>query len=1653
MMNNRTILLGALIQKLQIVFWVVLFLSPQIAFANTSLACPEIALPSVIGSKSAFRYIDVGCDTIVTIKPNYGVSGGKITGYEVYSIPYEPPFPFDAGTKIFIDQDDIWGNIIQLPFRFCFFEYTYDKAVVGANGLVSFNTSVANQPSGWCLEGKRNIPDKNFLGADGLNWGNAIYGVFEDIDPRKISLQGSGGSIRYGLLGTYPCRTLTISWNKVPNYSCYSGSKYWDSFQIVLYEGTNVIDVYVNHKSRCASWNLGRGIIGIQNKDCTKALAAPNRNTTDSWSADREAWRFVPTGNPVYTITYYEGMGVNGRILGRGDEITFNPTNIAAITARLQFTAANGETFDLRDTAVIVHTEVQKVTTNKTICESGSYDWRGQTYTESGIYTEGVGGSNGCYDKIYELNLTISNTVGKKEYKTICRGDNYYWNGKTYTNSGTFYDRKKDSSGCETIDTLILTVNDSYHFYELDTICEGETHTWHNNLYTQSGSYVASYQTKLGCDSIYHLDLKVANKYLFPTEAYLCEGKAYKWRGNTYKEAGIYTDSLVSSMGCDSIYQLTLLNSESYHIEEFDTICEGETYYWHGQNFITTGTYYDNLTSSKGCDSIHTLHLFVAKNFHFVEENGIRSNQEYEWRGRILTQPGQYYDSLKTTDGCDSIYQLNLARVPNYYYTRTDCICRGETLTWRGKQYSESGVYYDSLVSVIYGTDSIYQLHLTVIEVEYYEGSVTICKGETYAWRNQLYNQSGIYYDTIRTNNSRCLCDSVIYQLNLTVGEPFHDVTNASFCNGENYEWRGFQYTKPGVYYDEYTTILGCDSIYQLNLTQYQKYLFHQLDTICEGQSFHWREKIFTKTGIYWDSLQSINGCDSIYCLELTVAKPFIDEEYVTICDNEVYDWRGGVYKSQGIYYDSLKTYLGCDSIYILHLTVKPTYLTKEYATICENEEYVWRGNSYNRSDMYYDYYTTSDGCDSIFSLSLTVMPTYYHKETAYICGGESFIWNNKIYTQAGVYIDSLKSISGCDSVVELTLGIADNYFFEEEYSTCEGAVYSWHGQEISMSGIYWDSLKTIYGCDSIYKLSITFHPIYHFVTETTICQGEQYDWIDDYKDTLYMIDSVYYYQLSTCQECDSLYELRLRVLPTYNIIDTAFFCQGETFIWRNRPLTNQGIYHDSLQTIKNCDSIYTLYLIEHPSYHFSFFDTINEGEIYSWRNKEYTQSGTYYDSLTTMYGCDSISTLFLTVHPRYHFSTNDTICEGEQYMWQGKVYTKTGTYYATYQTIHGNDSIYELRLAVMPIYHSHTTDHYCSGSNFFWREQHLSLPGVYYDSLKTIYGCDSIFSLELKEAPTYDFYISDSICLGDTYSFGDEVFTEGGEFVVAYQTLNGCDSLYHISLYQQSFPAPQFPIDNICADDQFLYIVCKPLIDSNVLFFVSFNDVSKKNGFEDVEGILEEGVISISLPKNMDIEYLEPNTYGGTLTLLGDICKQQHIYEFSFDVLYPSSIVIQKFNDVLAVQNKKYNGGYIFTKFQWYADGEPIPNANLSYFYGKGSLSASIYQVMLTRNTDGVSMLTCPIEPVQADLPNFQSSKSKGFNTIIDINNPIVYLQDENIQSVSVYNMSGGVLFHRTLDAKEHQLEIQLSPIAGVYLMIVSYHSGTTENHKLFVQ
>jgi hypothetical protein len=151
--------------------------------------------------------------------------------------------------------------------------------------------------------------------------------------------------------------------------------------------------------------------------------------------------------------------------------------------------------------------------------------------------------------------------------------------------------------------------------------------------------------------------------------------------------------------------------------------------------------------------------------------------------------------------------------------------------------------------------------------------------------------------------------------------------------------------------YDSLFTANGCDSVYRLTLTVNPTYIFDTTATICDNGSYQWRDTLLSNlaasTYIVYDSLLTGNGCDSVYRLTLTVNPTYLFEEQHSICDNGSYLWRDTLLSglAAGIYniYDSLLTVNGCDSVYRLTLTVNPTYIFDDTATICDNGSYQWR--------------------------------------------------------------------------------------------------------------------------------------------------------------------------------------------------------------------------------------------------------------------------------------------------------------------------------------------------------------------------------------------------------------------------------------------------------------------------------------------------------------------------------------------------------------------------------------------------------------------------------------------------------------------------------------------------------------------------------------
>ncbi len=234
----------------------------------------------------------------------------------------------------------------------------------------------------------------------------------------------------------------------------------------------------------------------------------------------------------------------------------------------------------------------------------------GQTYyTSNNTATYTLVNASGC-DSVITLDLTINQTSYATITETAC--DSYYWNlnGNMYFTSGSYVDTITNTVGCDSVVTLNLTINQSYSTDEFVTACD--SYDWVNGMtYGASGFYTTVLQSANGCDSVVNLFLTINNSSSGIDAVTACD--SFTWiDGNTYTASNnTATYTLTNATGCDSTVtlDLTILNSSS----GVDVVSACDSYTWIDGNIYTasnnTATY--TLTNAAGCDSIVTLDLTI----------------------------------------------------------------------------------------------------------------------------------------------------------------------------------------------------------------------------------------------------------------------------------------------------------------------------------------------------------------------------------------------------------------------------------------------------------------------------------------------------------------------------------------------------------------------------------------------------------------------------------------------------------------------------------------------------------------------------------------------------------------------------------------------------------------------------------------------------------------------------------------------------------------------------------------------------------------------------------------------------------------------------------------------------------------------------------
>ena len=417
-----------------------------------------------------------------------------------------------------------------------------------------------------------------------------------------------------------------------------------------------------------------------------------------------------------------------------------------------------------------------------------------------------------------------------------------------------------------------------------------------------------------------------------------------------------------------------------------------------------------------------------------------------------------------------------------------------------------------------------------------------------------------------------------------------------------------------------------------------------------------------TESGEYHATIPNTQGGDSLITLTLTILPTYTIPAEATIKTNESYTWREHTYSNlnPGVYYyvDSLKTQAGCDSIFTLTLTVEAIpYFFEESMTACRNEENTWHGKTLNTKEVgsftIYDSLKSIYNTDSVYTLTLTVLPTYTIPAEATIKMNESYTWREHSYSDLnpGVYhyVDSLKTQAGCDSIFTLALTVQSiGYWYEESMSACVNEENIWHGKTLptATEGVYvlYDSLQSIYGQDSIYKLTLSVHPVYLFKEEKYVNEANL-EWRGKTITNLPKREEPYliYDSLSSQFGCDSVYLLRLHVsdIPiTYgNYADEC--CEGEVILFAGVEYREsfEGDVRVSERNIYGGDSIVHLTITVFPSYFIEEEMTIVVGEERTWEYYDLSQFPIGTTTLKAEYWseefCDSTMVLHLTIEPK----------------------------------------------------------------------------------------------------------------------------------------------------------------------------------------------------------------------------------------------------------------------------------------------------------------------------------------------------------------------------------------------------------------------------------
>ena len=554
---------------------------------------------------------------------------------------------------------------------------------------------------------------------------------------------------------------------------------------------------------------------------------------------------------------------------------------------------------------------------NTTLCIGDTLFLPSQQVTESGVYTE-IYQSNllGC-DSTVNITVEMIPLVETFENKQICEGQEIEIFGEIVNTAGIYEATFTSQFDCDSIHTIELEVVSSIQTFEDRNLCEGQSIIVFGEEINEAGEYQATFTSQAGCDSTHHIAVELLeNIHTFGTVD-LCEGQSIIVFDEEVSEAGVYEATFEAQSGCDSIHQITVELVETIHTFENRNLCEGQSIIVFDEEVNEAGVYEANFSTLSGCDSVHQITVELVETIHTFENRNLCEGQSIIIFGEDVNEAGEYQATFTAQSGCDSIHQITVQLVEAAHSFATATICTGQEIEIFGEIVSEAGEYTANFTAAN-GCDSIHTITLEVLNnIETFE-TLSACLGQNVVVFGETYTEDAIATAQFTSVGG---CDS-IHQVTITFVDQITTEASTSICPGESVEVFGELISEAGDYTETFESQLGCDSIHTIHIIQLEAVNTSEEMIICEGETAIIFEEPQTEAGLYTETFDAANGCDSVHQIELIVLENSESSMNFTICEGESADIFGEIVSEAGIYTETFQAANGCDSLVSIELIV-----------------------------------------------------------------------------------------------------------------------------------------------------------------------------------------------------------------------------------------------------------------------------------------------------------------------------------------------------------------------------------------------------------------------------------------------------------------------------------------------------------------------------------------------------------------------------------------------------------------------------------------------------------------------------------------------------------------------------------------------------------